>query len=108
MGRVIDEEVAKHSVCTCHTIGPESDPESELFCFTSGVIGALTKGQIQQFCANKVIQKEDRLRERILKFREASSTCKAETAKLPKGQRLEPRLECMSRELTKRGIKTRY
>ena len=106
MGRVIDEEVAKKSICTCHAIGPAEAPESELFCFTSGVIGALTKGQIQQFCDRKVIVKEDRLRERILKFREASEICKVETAKLPKGQRLEPRLECMSRELTKRGIKT--
>lgn len=105
MGRVIDEEVAKRSICTCHAIGPESAPESELFCFTGGVIGALTKPQIQQFCTNKVVQKEDRLRERILKFREASKICKEEVdKKYPKGQRLEPRLECMSRELHKRRI----
>lgn len=106
MGLVIDKEVAKASVCTCHAIGPEHDPESELFCFTTGVIGALTKPQIHDYCTKKVVVKEDGIRKRVLSFREASTICKKEVeAKYPKGQRLEPRLECMSRELAKRGIK---
>lgn len=103
MGIIVDEEIAKRSPCTCHKIGPTDNPE-DLICFSPGIIGALTNVQDREYCPSKLIVKEDRIRERVEKFRAASETCEIETEKYPKGQRLLPRIQCMSRELKKRSI----
>ncbi len=70
------------------------------------MIGTLSKTQEQEFCTRgKIIISEDGIRKRVQKFREASKTCKIETAKYPKGERLMPRIDCMRRELGKLGVK---
>lgn len=101
MAIIVDEEIAKRSPCTCHKIGPTDNPE-DLICFTSGAIGALTNVQDREYCSSKLIIKEDRIRERVERFRRASQVCKIKTAKYPKGERLIPRIKCMKRELKKR------
>lgn len=107
MAIIIDEELVKKGICTCHQINKTEEPE-DLICFSQGAIGALSKKQIRELCKTKTIQKEDAIRERVQKFREASDVCEIETEKYPKGEKLIPRLRCMSVELKKRGIEIQY
>ena len=105
MGLVVDEELAKRSGCTCHAIGPTDKPK-DLICFSPGVIGTLTDEQDVQFCTlGKLIIRDDGIKKRVQRFREASAKCDIETAKYPKGEKLIPRIKCMQKELSKRGIK---
>ncbi|GAI02962.1 unnamed protein product, partial [marine sediment metagenome] len=41
---------------------------------------------------------------RLRNWQEAVSVCKVEIEPIPKGEKLEPWLSCMGRELPKRGI----
>lgn len=103
MGLVVDELLARRSICTCHAIG-ETDRPEDLICFTAGVIGTLNNRQDVEFCRNKVIIRDNGIRERVERFRDASEICEIETERFPKGEKLIPRLRCMARELRKRGI----
>ena len=58
-----------------------------------------------KYCTERIIKPaEDGIAERVKKFREASEICKKETEGYPKWTKLMKRLECMSRELRKRGL----
>jgi len=106
MGIVVDEEVAKRTPCTCYKIGPTNEPK-DLLCFSPGVIGTLTDAQDVAYCTERHIKPaKDGIPTRVEKFREASDVCvrEVEALGLPKGERLKARLECMGRELKKRGI----
>lgn len=103
MGIIMDEEIAKRTPCTCFKIGPTEAPK-DLLCFSPGVIGTLTNEQDVTYCSDKLIKTDTKIAERVQRFREASEICEVETAKYPKGEKLVPRLQCMSRELHKRGI----
>jgi hypothetical protein len=98
-GIVVDEETARIGPCQCIQLD-----RGEL-CFHKGIIGALDEGQKAQYCIEKVYKEASpaRLR-RIAAFKEASQVCSMETAQLPEGERLAPRLKCMERELRKRGV----
>jgi len=96
-GIVVDADVAARTHCTCYKI---DDTE---MCFSKGIIGTLSKPQIEAYCPTKVY-KEQGITKRVKSFKEAVDVCKAEIAKYPKGERLEPYLTCMSWELAKRGI----
>ena len=99
MGLVINEELAKRSGCTCHSIGPTDTPK-DLMCFSPGVVGTLTDEQDVQFCvAGRIIIRGDAIRRRVEKFRAASKKCSLEVEKYPKGERIIPRIKCMKREL---------
>lgn len=100
MGIIIDEEIAKKSICNCHQINGTEEPE-DLMCWQSGVIGALSKSQIRELCTEKTVQTGNGVKKRIQKFRMASEKCKLEVSKLPKGEHLLSRIECMRRELKK-------
>lgn len=102
MGLVVDEKLAEISGCVCHAIGPTDEPK-DLMCFSPGVIGTLTDRQDIEFCkAGKLIIRDDKIKDRVERFRRASQVCKIETVKYPKGERLIPRIECMRKELKKR------
>jgi len=104
MGIVIDEELARRTPCTCFKIGETEEPK-DVLCFSHGIIGTLTNEQDVKFCTQRIIKpSEDGIRKRVELFREASDICVLEAMGLPKGERLEPRLECMGRELRKRGL----
>lgn len=104
MGIIIDTELAGKSTCTCHAIGPTDEPE-DIICFSPGIIGTLSNKQDREFCKTKIIIRDNGIKKRVEKFRDASDVCEKEIKTIPKGERLLPRLECMSRELSKRGIK---
>lgn len=100
MGIIIDEELAKKSICNCHQINGTEEPE-DLMCWQSGVIGALSKSQIRELCKDKTVQTGNEVKKRVQRFRMASKKCKLETQQLPEGERLLPRIECMRQELKK-------
>ncbi len=98
-GLIIDAARAQVSPCKCLEDKPLK------FCFVPGVIGTLTGVQALELCAGKPVTiLSDGRRERFQKFREAAVVCSAEVAGLPKGERLRPRLQCLSRELKKRSV----
>lgn len=100
MGIIIDEELAKKSICNCHQIDSTERPE-DLMCWQAGVVGVLSKTQIVELCKEKTVQTGNGVRKRVQRFRTASEKCKLEVSKLPEGERLVPRIECMRKELKK-------
>lgn len=97
-GIVVNEDLAARTPCTCYVI----DAETRI-CYSKGIIGTLTKAQRKLYCTVEIPKTQGPTR-RVKKFREASEVCQREIADIPKGERLRPRLECMGRELRKRGI----
>lgn len=93
-GVVVDEATARNTSCTCY--GP--------ICFSRGIIGALSESQKEWACNPRIEAKSPGMERRLKNWREAVSICKAEIEAIPKGERLEPWLSCMSRELPKHGI----
>jgi len=90
-GIVVDEELAKATPCTCIEYRP-----GRYICWSKGVVGALSDVQEELYCNPRIV-KEGRIPARIEAFLEASDICL--------GLPLKERIECMSRELAKRGIK---
>lgn len=97
-GLVVNSDIAGRTSCRCYAV------EETLMCFSKGIIGTLSKPQVEAFCPTKEILTEGGLVERVKKFKEAAKAAKAKIAKIPKGQRLEPWLRSMGDELRKRGI----
>jgi hypothetical protein len=93
-GILIDEEVARKTPCIRYTYDG-----SELV-FSKGIIGALDEGQKIKYCPS-FIEKGEHVR--LKHFVEAARVCKEEIGKLPPDH-LVPYLQCMSKELKKRGI----
>jgi hypothetical protein len=73
-------------------------------CFSSGIIGTLSKPQIEAYCPTKEVLTEGGMVERVKKFREAAQEAHKAIEKLPKGERLETWLSEMGKQLAKRGI----
>ena len=98
-GIVVNEAVAKASPCRCVEYKP-----GKSLCWSSGVIGALSDEQEKLYCPT--IEKVERpgTVERMKNWQEAVDVCKAEIEPIPKGERLEPWLSCMSRELATHGV----
>lgn len=97
-GIVLDEERARATPCRCLTV------QGKELCHSAGIIGTLTGEQVGHYCPSKIAVPDGRVA-RVAKFVEAAGTCQAEIASVPKGERLEPWLSCMGRELAQRGIK---
>ena len=96
-GILYNEERAKAGPCKCFEY--EIRGEKRLFCWAPGIIGALSKEQIEKYCPpeKRVMKPREEIPKRFSKFIEASEACK--------GLPLPERLECMSREAERRGIK---
>lgn len=83
-GIVIDEELARKTPCTCYKV-TLPDGREVLLCWSKGVIGMLSKDQIEKYCPEKIIKNApEKLRKRIEKFYRAA----VETAGLPLRERL--------------------
>ena len=97
-GIVYNRAKAETDPCKCFEY--EIRGEKRLFCWTPGVIGALNKSQIEEFCVIpkkiEMIERE-KIPRRLSSFIQASEACT--TMSLPE------RLECMSKELEAKGIK---
>jgi len=72
-------------------------------CYSKGAIGTLSKEQVEKYCIFKHYVESERLKRRVKEWKKAAEKCKVEVKKYPKGERLLPFLECMSRE-AKEGI----
>ena len=96
-GIVVDPEVASRTGCRCYKV---DDTE---MCFSKGIIGTLSKSQVEAYCPTKTYVEEG-LQRRIKAFKEAAEEAKKEIAGIPRGERLEPWLRAMSKALKKRGI----
>jgi len=98
-GIVVNEAVAKASPCRCF----EYEPGKKL-CFSKGIVGALSDEQEKIYCPTIEKLESPGLERRLKSWMGAKTICKAEIEPIPKGERLEPWLHCMSRELAARGI----
>lgn len=98
-GIVVDEEVAKATPCRCIEYRP-----GKKLCFSRGIVGALSDEQEKLYCPTEEKLVSPGLERRLEGWMESVETCKAEIARIPKGERLGPWLTCMSRELKTRGI----
>lgn len=98
-GIVVNEAMAKATSCRCIEYRP-----GKKLCFSKGIIGALSDEQEAIYCPTTEALESPGLEKRLKGWMEAVETCKAEIAPIPKGERLEPWLGCMSRELAAHGI----
>jgi len=98
-GVVVNEAVAMASPCRCIEYRP-----GKKLCFSKGIVGALSDEQEKVYCTTTVPLESPGLEKRLDDWMESVGVCKAEIAPIPKGERLEPWLSCMSRELSTRGI----
>lgn len=97
-GIVVNADVAARTGCRCYQV------DETLMCFSKGIIGTLSKPQVEAYCPTKEVLKEGGLVERVKKFKEAAAAAKAKIASIPKGEKLEPWLTAIGEELRKRGI----
>lgn len=98
-GIVVDEAKAKATPCRCieYKLGKK-------LCFSKGIVGALSDEQEEIYCPTVEALESPGLEKRLKDWRGAVEICKAEIAEIPKGERLEPWLKCMSRELAATGV----
>ena len=95
-GILINEEAAKVGPCRCAA--------DKKICFVSGIIGALDAPQKELYCTTYEKLESPGIERRLERWEAAKTICKAEIEPTPKGERLEPWLTCMSRELRTRGV----
>ncbi|MBA7684767.1 hypothetical protein ES703_93176 [subsurface metagenome] len=93
-GIVVNEAVAKSSPCRCF----EYEPGKKL-CFSKGIVGALSDEQEEIYCPSVEELKSPGLEKRLKSWMGAVTICKAEIKTIPEGEKLEPWLSCMGREL---------
>lgn len=93
-GIIVDPDVAARTPCKCYGN----------VCFSRGIIGALSEPQREAYCPSIEHVTSPRMTKRLENWQEAVGTCKTEIEHYEKGERLEPWLSCMGRELPKRGI----
>jgi len=98
-GIVVNEATAMASACRCIEYRP-----GKKLCFSRGIIGALSDEQEAIYCPVTEKLESPGLEKRLKDWMESVDICKAEIASVPKGERLEPWLGCMSRELKAHGI----
>lgn len=98
-GIVVNEAVAMATPCRCLEYRP-----GKKLCFSKGIIGALSDEQEAIYCPVTEKLESPGIEKRLAGWMDAVETCKAEIAHIPKGERLEPWLSCMGRELRARSI----
>ncbi len=100
-GIIVNDAVAKSSPCRCIEYKP-----GKLLCFSRGIVGALSDEQEKTYCPTIEKLESPGLQRRMNGWMGAVKVCKAEIEPISRGERLEPWLNCMSRELAARGIET--
>lgn len=99
-GIVVDDGVARATPCTRFDLGNGKE-----LMFSKGIVGGLDEGQKALYCPETITKPlSDEQQRRLLGWRESADVCKGEIADFPKGEKLQPWLACMSRELSIRGI----
>ena len=97
-GIVVDESVAKATPCTVYKV------DTTEMAFSKGIIGTLSKEQIQAYCPTKIYKTEGIAR-RVKTFKEIAKQCSEEVReKYVRGERLIPYLKCMGKLAKEKGI----
>ncbi|GAI37570.1 unnamed protein product [marine sediment metagenome] len=102
-GLVVNEARARATPCNCFTYNGRE------YAFSPGVIGLISgeknPEQMEAFCkAGKTYEVKPGIKERFELFASAAEEAHKGIEEIPKGERLEPWLTAMGRELEKRGI----
>ena len=101
-GIIASEARALEGPCECFEL-----PSGKRYCWDKGIIGALDQEQIARFCppSNSVTRSGGEIPSHVQEFIEASEACEiGKTADGMQVTNLQTRLECMSKEASKRGI----
>jgi len=98
-GIVVNPDIAGRTPCRCYHV------DGTDMCFSKGIIGTLSKAQIEAYCPSKEKITSQGMIERVKKFKEAARIAHKKIEHIPKGERLHPWLEAMGEELRKKGIK---
>lgn len=99
-GFLVDPGVARATPCTRIELG-----EGREVMFSKGIVGALDEEQKALYCPETITKPvSPKQQERIRAFQDAAQTCKGEIESVPKGERMRPWIECMSREARSRGV----
>lgn len=93
-GIVVDSDIAARTPCKCY----------DNICFSRGIIGSMSEAQREAYCPTVEHVTSPGMTRRLKNWQEAVNVCKVEIESIPKGERLEPWLSCMGRELPARGI----
>lgn len=101
---VVDEAAARNSGCIGYALHEDRPEEADLVFARHGAVGALNRDQRAQFCPTVELQPlSERQKERLRAFKESTQVCKLKEADVPKGERLDSWIGCMSHELRERG-----
>lgn len=102
-GIVLDEGVAREAPCIGYELSGRG--EGPDLIFAKGIEGPLSDDQVEAFCADiRIRDVSPEQLERLTAFRESAELCSTEVDEsFARGDRLEPYLSCMSRELRERG-----
>ena len=97
-GIMVDEAVAKATPCTIYKV------DTTEIGFSRGVIGALSKEQIEAYCPTKIYKTEG-IAVRVKTFKDIAKSCSEEVReKYVKGERLIPYLKCMGKLAKEKGL----
>lgn len=78
MAIIVDEEIARHSPCTCYTY------DDKQICWSIGAIGVLSDRQEKEFCKEKVVKGNlpPQMQKRMEVFAHAVDVCKDDYRKM--------------------------
>jgi hypothetical protein len=94
-GIVVDEGEARSTPCLVYPLSDTSE-----LVFSKGIVGALDEKQKTLYCTERVVREITPAQQaRIETVKKAVVTCQQEVQAIPKGDRLPPYLQCMSREM---------
>ena len=73
MAIIVDDEIAKHSPCTCYVYD-----NGKKICYSIGAIGVLSDEQEKQFCKEQIVKGDlpPQMQERMDTFAHAVEVCK--------------------------------
>lgn len=97
-GLVVNKDIAARTGCRCYLV------DDTHMCFSKGIVGTLSKPQVEAYCKTKEVLTEGGLVERVKKFKKAAARAHKRIEKIPRGERLEPWLKAMGKELAREGI----
>ena len=73
MARIINEELARDTICTCYLF--KIDGKLEDVCWTKGAIGMLTEAQEREYCAGKIYLNPTYARWLMEQIKKAKNMC---------------------------------
>lgn len=99
-GIVVDSGLARQTPCRIVQLGDNN------LWYSKGIVGALNSDQKKLFCEQgfENVDLSPDLVDRQRKVRETAIACQGNVQDIPTGERLEPFLTCMAKDLADKGI----